>query len=690
MFRSTPSPLTAFVGVATLSLTVLSGTSDAPVRELGSSTTTVAYTQSTLSASFADATILTIQRPVLAGVLAPGGQRVVSIQQYVGSAWRTVASTTTAADGRYTYTLPVQPRGTYSFRATAEATATESAATSSSRSLQVAGQTKVSATLSTASVLLGSGAQARVSGVVYNTEPLVRQVTLQRRDGTAWTTVASTTSAPDGGYEIPAPQVAGTATYRTYVPGVPLSTAANSASMTLATAEQTKVSAALDVATLPANTTDTAQLSGTVSNTAVLGRSLVLQRLDGATWTDVAGTSSTSTGAYSFVVPEVRGATAYRAHVPATSVSSAATSASQTLTVVDQTKVSASLNVTSMLANIGTTPKISGSVSNTEVLTRQVTLQRRDPAGWTNVSSSTTTSTGGFGFVLPSLVGSTTYRVYVSAAPYATAVSSAGVALTVTEGDGAVLPNWGSPSWRDEFDGASVDTTKWKVHDKTYISYDKASLYAKQCTTASGVLRMRAERVDPATDLFGRKYASCYITSQGKFAQRYGRFEMRAKLPTTPNVSAGLWPSFWLRDGQGSGEIDIMESWGTTSIRPTQDKPENYSWTVHADTNSGTSGVVTRIGGDGRPKGAAPITTAYHRYAAEWTPEAVSFYFDDELVGKVTAAQYPWLVSSFPSSVNIRLHYAVGGAYWGEPNANTVFPADYMVDYVRVWARPTA
>ena len=76
------------------------------------------------------------------------------------------------------------------------------------------------------------------------------------------------------------------------------------------------------------------------------------------------------------------------------------------------------------------------------------------------------------------------------------------------------------------------------------------------------------------------------------------------------------------------------------------------------------------------------------RRVAEWTPEAVTFFFDNEVVGKVTAAKNPWLVSSFPTSVNMRLHYAVGGAYWGPPNASTKFPADYMVDYVRVWARP--
>ena len=502
MLRRFTSPLTAAATIAAVGLTA-SAVASTPTAssERRDSLVPVGYATSTVTAQFADATILATQGPVLRGVVSPGGGRKVTLQRYHGSAWHPVTTVQSAADGKYSFSVGPIPRGQYTYRAVVDRTATASAVASAGRALQVAGQTKVSAGLSVTTKVANAGSRAKLQGKVYNTQPLHRPIILQRQSGTSWTSLWKGTTNSTGGYAFTVPEVVGTRTYRVLVPGVFLATQANSA---------------------------------------------------GRAFTVTSGTT--------------------------------------------------------------TTPKPSG--------------------------------------------------------------------------DGSVLPYWGSPSWRDEFTGSAVNSAHWRVHDKTYISYDKASLYAKQCTVANGVLRMRAERTDPRTDMFGRSFASCYLTSQGKFAQRYGRFEVRAKLPTTPKVSAGLWPSFWLRDGKGSGEIDIMESWGTTSTRPAEEKPENYSWTVHADTNSGSSGVRTRVGGDGRPKGAAPITTAYHRYAAEWTPEAVTFFFDNEVVGKVTAAKNPWLVSSFPTSVNMRLHYAVGGAYWGPPNASTKFPADYMVDYVRVWARP--
>jgi beta-glucanase (GH16 family) len=254
-------------------------------------------------------------------------------------------------------------------------------------------------------------------------------------------------------------------------------------------------------------------------------------------------------------------------------------------------------------------------------------------------------------------------------------------------GDPAMLPGWGAPVWRDEFSGTQVDRTKWNVLDKTYVSYDAASIYARQATVSNGKLRLRAQRVDPRQDLYQRSWATAYLdTRSGKFAQRYGRFEISAKLPTTHGDSRGLWPSFWMRDNSGTGEIDIMEAWGTPSARPAEEKRENYQWTVHKDTNSSATGDDARVGGWGRPDGAPAITTGYHRYATEWTPAGLKFFFDDELVGQVKATQYPWLATSFPSQAHMRIQFAVGSAYWGWANSTTKSPADYLIDHVRVWA----
>lgn len=244
---------------------------------------------------------------------------------------------------------------------------------------------------------------------------------------------------------------------------------------------------------------------------------------------------------------------------------------------------------------------------------------------------------------------------------------------------------WGRPVWRDEFNGPSLDRGKWNVRDADHVSYDVGSIHARQAFVRDGALVLRAERVDPRQDAFGNSWATGYVdTIGGKFSQRYGRFEMSAKLPTSPGDSRGLWPSFWLRDDRGPGEIDVMEAWGTPSARPAEDEPGSYTWTVHRDTYDGSQ----QFSDTARPEPGPSLSEGFHRYAAEWTPSGVRFFLDGALVGTLKTSDHPWLTTSFPSKVNIRLQLAVGGDYWGRPDGRTKSPADYVIDYVRVWAYP--
>jgi beta-glucanase (GH16 family) len=247
----------------------------------------------------------------------------------------------------------------------------------------------------------------------------------------------------------------------------------------------------------------------------------------------------------------------------------------------------------------------------------------------------------------------------------------------------AFVPNWGRPVWRDEFDGPSLDTGRWNARDRDHTDYDAATMYADQAQVRGGRLVLRAERIDPARDPFHNAWATGFVdTLDGKFSQRYGRFEISARLPTTPRHSRGLWPSFWLRDDEGPGEIDVMEAWGTPSTKPHEEERGSYTWTVHPDTHDGSQ----QFSGTARPDRHPSLSQGFHRYAAEWTPGGIRFLLDDVLVGEVTTAEHPWLRTSFPSAVNIRLQLAVGSNYWGFPDRRTTSPAEYVIDYVRVWA----
>ena len=262
---------------------------------------------------------------------------------------------------------------------------------------------------------------------------------------------------------------------------------------------------------------------------------------------------------------------------------------------------------------------------------------------------------------------------------------------TPTTPAGATLPGWGAPAWSDEFAGSSVDRAKWNVRDGGYLSYDEAMLSASQVSQSDGTLRIVTDRLKQPTVAGGRTraFTTGYIDSIGKHSQRYGRWEMRAKLPVTPGASRGIWPAFWLRDSKGLGEIDIMEAMGDPNTKLKYQPAGSWSSTIHQSTNheAGTvkiENIVTRpehVGAD------------WHTWALEWTPEGMTFLFDGEKVWTATTADNPWFETAFTGAgVNIRINTQVGEKWMGftdpaHPEQTTV-PATYDIDYVRVWSLP--
>ena len=204
---------------------------------------------------------------------------------------------------------------------------------------------------------------------------------------------------------------------------------------------------------------------------------------------------------------------------------------------------------------------------------------------------------------------------------------------------------------------------------------------ARNVTVNDGLLSITARR----ETVSGRDYTTGYLDTIGKFSRKHGRWEMRAKLPTAPDISRGLWPAFWLRADQQYGEIDVMEAWGDPSSRDDMSLTTSYSWTLHENTNSPSGSQ--RYGGWGQLN--VPIAEAFHVWAVDWSPDCLEFTMDGETTGSVAMASAPWLVSALSGPVNIRLNMQVGSSYWGFADVSrpeeTRLPATYLVDYVRVY-----
>lgn len=165
-------------------------------------------------------------------------------------------------------------------------------------------------------------------------------------------------------------------------------------------------------------------------------------------------------------------------------------------------------------------------------------------------------------------------------------------------------------------------------------------------------------------------YISGVITSRQWFEQKYGRFEVRAKVPK----GQGLWSAFWMLPTHASWpqgvavlpELDIMEHLG------------HQVGTYHTTLHTNQTGALSSHPYDHNQLG--DLTDGYHLYTAVWTQEDVSWYLDGKYLVSHPSPQ------DFDNPKHFLLNLAVGGTWPGSPNQSTEFPANYSIDFVRAMA----
>ena len=252
-----------------------------------------------------------------------------------------------------------------------------------------------------------------------------------------------------------------------------------------------------------------------------------------------------------------------------------------------------------------------------------------------------------------------------------------------------------SPSKRtqvfsDEFDGSSLDDSKWRVRDKDHLSFDAAYLRKENVVVKDGVMTIQGRRSDSpytvSTGMQKRWYTTGYVDTIGKFSQKYGRWEMRAKLPTSTTMTRGVWPAFWLRADNTPGEIDIMEAYGGESTQR-WNPARSYTTTLWEDTNLGKAkGEWYSWAHDDWQTKSRPVYEDFHTYGFNWTPDCMQFTYDDQVLSTIPMSDVPWAKAAFDSPFNIRLNMQVGSSYWGMPESSHTKDAfDYVIDSVKAY-----
>jgi len=208
-------------------------------------------------------------------------------------------------------------------------------------------------------------------------------------------------------------------------------------------------------------------------------------------------------------------------------------------------------------------------------------------------------------------------------------------------------------------------------------------------------------------DVYG--YSSASIQTNQDVRYLYGYLEMRCIIP----FGKGLWPAFWPCGADNSiqkpygTELDIFES-NTSGMKLQANLHSSisgdglngyhfnyldYQSVMNSTDVEAGSGRTWYFNYGGTP--GITNTTEYklanyrqqfHTIGMEWTPEFISFACDGNKFFQVDITSDRW--EAFHELAQIKVSMSVGNVEGALPDAETQFPAHFVIDYIRLYQRP--
>jgi beta-glucanase (GH16 family) len=265
--------------------------------------------------------------------------------------------------------------------------------------------------------------------------------------------------------------------------------------------------------------------------------------------------------------------------------------------------------------------------------------------------------------------------------------------------------------WSDEFNGRAVDPAKWGFAVECFGggNHERQCYTERNVKVRNGVLTITARReVTTGPDLpkdqrkpgepvatKTQPYSSAKLTTAGKAQWKYGKFEIRARLPK----GQGTWPAIWMLPSDwsygpwaASGEIDILET--VNLAAPCAECPGGKDDRVLGTLHYG--GVQPRNTHKGEEIFYPPILDGkFHTFGLTWEADQMVWTVDGKPYATRTSKEWYSENSKKPGApfdqpFYLILNLAVGGGLPESRDLKTVdaaaFPARFDVDYVRVWA----
>lgn len=231
--------------------------------------------------------------------------------------------------------------------------------------------------------------------------------------------------------------------------------------------------------------------------------------------------------------------------------------------------------------------------------------------------------------------------------------------------------------WADEFDGAAINPSDWNFETgdgcpncgwgnnelEYYTNGDNLSIQSGKL-----IIEAREEFMG------GKNFTSSRITTKNKKFFRFGRIDIRARVPQ----GQGVWPALWMMPQENkyggwpsSGEIDIMELLGH--------EPTKLYSTVHYGPGPGSRNISRNT------VSTAALSNEFHVYSLLWEQDKMQFLLDGVVYNTILKADIGANTYPFNETFFFIFNVAVGGNWPGSPDATTYFPQWLAVDYVRVF-----
>lgn len=303
-----------------------------------------------------------------------------------------------------------------------------------------------------------------------------------------------------------------------------------------------------------------------------------------------------------------------------------------------------------------------------------------------------------------------TARAYVKLDNNITYYSSESVITAASD-----IPEGYTLVWGDEFDGNTLDTSKWSDADSDTYGANTQYVYycngnnekVKTLFLKNGMLQMQLQhRSELGLSTSQYQYnAPKGLTTKDTANFKYGYIEMRARIPYKNGIQSSFWfksdGSLAERKSDTAAEIDMIETFGyTDTVVPNIHKwyPSDNS-TLHSQYNN-TKGLTPQS----KKFESASLSEEFHIYGMEWTETEIIMYVDrkeyarfditknyegdENAVGDMSAFRDPVrMIIGFSPYLSELGHYDFVGNGLGFTTADTDFSQPYSIDWVRLYQK---